>query len=187
MNEITIKKELQPIANEALELKVKSHGDLLVAENLLTKLNQISDRIEEEKQKVLGPLNKARMAEINRWKPVIGYYESAIAHVRGQMTNYQTKQIALEKAKEQKIVSQMESGKIDTDKAVSKLEDIDRTEKRVGNTVFVEKKNFEVMDVTMLPKEYILPNEVAIRKAMLEGKELPGVRYYTEQIPRNKH
>jgi len=41
------------------------------------------------------------------------------------------------------------------------------------------------MDVTMLPHEYILPNETKIREVMKEGVELPGVRYFTIQISKN--
>jgi hypothetical protein len=58
-----------------------------------------------------------------------------------------------------------------------------------GSVSFREVKKFEVMDIVMLANaspDYVLPNEVKIRKAMLEGIELVGVRYFTEQSVINK-
>ena len=83
----------------------------------------------------------------------------------------------------------MESGKIGIDKAVDKLAQIDRVDKKVetdsGSTSFVEHQCFEVVDITKLPTDYLLPDEVKIRASMKLGTKLPGVRYYTEQRPRN--
>jgi len=115
--------------------------------------------------------------------------EANLTIIDTKMVAYQTAKIAKEKAEEAKIVAKMESGKIDIDKAVDKLAQIERVDKKVetdsGSTSFITTQCFEVLDVTMLPVEYILPNEVAIRSAMKEGKQLPGVRYYTEQRPRH--
>ena len=189
MTQELIKKELQPIVNESLQLKVKSHGDLLVATDLLSRLNQISDRIEEEKQKVLGPLNKARTAEIARWKPVLGFYEDAINYLRDQMSGYQTKLVTEQKKQEQAIADKLSAGTIDLDKAVKAIEKIKTPDSNIattsGDVQFVTVKKFEVMDVTMLPVDYLLPNETAIREALKVGKQLPGVRYWEEQQPRN--
>lgn len=202
MNEIKIKEELQPICNESLQLKVKSKGDLLVATDLRARLKDIYEKIDAEKQKVLRPLNDARMAEIARWKPVLGYYQDAIDHVTSEMTNYQTKQKKLEEARREKILD----SDLDQDTMVDKLSKMKEVDKRVGNTTFIETKCFEVMEPAMIfativtdyhgdskvmaidydaLNKFMIPNEVAIRKAMLEGTELPGVRYYTEQRPRN--
>ena len=115
--------------------------------------------------------------------------EANLTIIDNKMVAYQTAKIAKEKAEEAKIVAKMESGKIGIDKAVDKLAQIDRVDKKVqtdsGSTSFITTQCFEVMDVTMLPVEYILPNEVAIRSSMKEGIQIPGVRYYTEQRPRN--
>jgi hypothetical protein len=54
-----------------------------------------------------------------------------------------------------------------------------------GGVSFRKVQKFEVIDIAKVPAAYILPNEVAIRGAMKLGKEIPGVRYYFEEIPYN--
>lgn len=187
--EIILKKELQPIANEALQLKVKSHGDLLVATDLLSRLNQFNDRIVEERERITKPLNEALKVERSRWKPLEGFCLDGIEHIRSEMSSYQTKIVAEQKKKEQAIADKLSAGTIDLDKAVKAIEKIKTPEKNIvgkdGDVQFRETKKFEVMDVTMLPVDYLLPNEELIRKALKEGVELPGVRYYTEMVPIN--
>jgi hypothetical protein len=54
-----------------------------------------------------------------------------------------------------------------------------------GAIKFVSVRVFEVMDLSLVPLDYHLANEVAIRKAMIAGIELPGVKYETIQRPSN--
>ena len=204
-----IQKSLQPVANEALTLKVKSHGDMLVATDLLSKLNQINDRAEEEKQKVLKPLNEARTAEIKRWRPIIGFYEEAIKHIRSEMTTYQSKEANKQRAREEAVADKLSKGEIDLDQAMSKIEKIKTIDKKVatdaGSVQFRATKKYEVMDMSLiftkvttdrhgkaivtidndLLAKYLIPNDKAITEDMKNGIEIPGVRYYTEQTPVN--
>ena len=77
--------------------------------------------------------------------------------------------------------------------AISKLEALPVTEKEQstseGLVQFADVKCFEVINLALLTHEtgveYILPNDTLIRKAMKEGRELPGVKYWTEKQPRN--
>ena len=50
---------------------------------------------------------------------------------------------------------------------------------------FITHELCELENITLLPIEYHLPDMVAVRKVMKEGKKLPGIRYWTEQRPRN--
>jgi hypothetical protein len=118
-------------------------------------------------------------------------YETAIEALRGKMTKFQTESVAKARIEEQKIADRVGSGtghlKIET--AIKQIEKVETPEKEISTTSglvqFVETKKFEVTNLAAVPVDYILPNEVAIRNAMKLGKEIPGVRYYTEMVPRN--
>lgn len=52
------------------------------------------------------------------------------------------------------------------------------------NTVTVKK--FRLIDIGKVPAQYLLLNEVEVRKAMLAGIAVPGVEYFTEMDVRNR-
>ena len=210
MNEIKIKEELQPVAVEAMELKIKSHGDLLVGTDLLSKLNIFNDKIQEEKEKVTKPLNEALKAERARWRPMERFYEEAIDHVRSEMTAYQTLITNEQKEKEKALADKLEKGELTIEETITAISSVETPAKNIatmsGDVRFAEVKCFEVMDPMMMfvkeildhnkkHKDFIIDhdifnkyftvNEAEVRKSMKEGVELPGVRYYTEQQPRN--
>ena len=184
-----ITKELQPVANEALTLKIKSHGDMLVATELLSKLNQLNDKIQQEKERVTVPLNAALKAERSRWKPAEGFYQDAIEHVREEMTRYQTESVRKQKEAEKKIADKLSEGSITLDKAVAKFDKIKAPEKEVateaGLVQFRETQVLKIWDHTMIPIEYMLPDEKAILTALKEGKKVAGCEIEIIQTPVN--
>ncbi len=62
---------------------------------------------------------------------------------------------------------------------------VDKVNTQSGKISFKEVEKFEVEDISKLPIEYHLADEVAIRNAMKANIHLEGVRYYKEQVPIN--
>lgn len=184
-------KKVSPLAAEAEALAIKSPEDMKVATELLSRMNKTLDAVEEEEDKVLKPLKEAVKAEQNRWKPFKEMLKPAIESLRKRMGKYQTEadeKAAQDKAKIAERVGPGK-GKLKIETAIRKSEEIEGPEATVatesGMVKFRTDKKFEVMDLTMLPYEYLLANEPMIRKAMKEGIELPGVRYFEEKVPVN--
>ena len=183
--------KVSPIFEQAQALEIVDEKGQAEAAELLSHLNKNLDAVTKEKEKVTKPLNEALKAERGRWKPLENFLEEGIAIVRRKMGTYQTE--ATRKAQEEaaKIAARVGDGKgkLKVETAVRKMDEIETPAQAVvaesGMVKFRTVKKFEVMDVTMLPIEYVLPNEPAIRAAMTKGQELPGVRYYEEQVPVN--
>ena len=183
MKELIIK-EISPLVEQARELKISNTDDLKKSADMLTTCNRYLDELTAQKEKLTKPLN-ATLKEIRaRYKPTEEVLEETIELLRVEQSRYQTALIECIKKEEEKVADMVISGELNVDNAISKIEDIQSPES-VDNLSFVSQKKFEVMDVTMLPAEYILPDEVKIRSAMKDGIELPGVRYFTVQVPRN--
>lgn len=189
--ELTIQKIVSPLVTKARELSIKKQEDMPVAVSMLSELNKASDRITEEREKVTAPLNQALKAERSRWKPMETALNEAISIVRSEISTYQTaaKKEADEKAAAIAARVKTGTGNLTAESAINKLAQIEKPEEfvatEVGEIKFMTVKRFEVMDMTLLPMEYHLVDEVAVRKAMKEGIKLPGVRYYTEESPIN--
>lgn len=186
-----IEKEISPIVAKAQALTIKDEKSMTGGAELLSTLNLRLDKIVEEKEKITKPLNEALKVERARWKPFETVLDEAISLIRKKMGTYHTEQTRLANEEEARIVARVGEGKghLKAETAVRQMEDIDRPAGAVaaasGMVKFKTVKVFEVMDLTMLPIEYHLANEVAIRKAMNAGIELAGVKYSTEQRPDN--
>jgi len=183
-----VEKEVSPLARRAQALIINSLGTMKDAVVFLSVLNKKLDSITEEKERITRPLNEALKVERGRWKPIDMAITSAIAAVRTAMTIYQTEQIRCAKEQELKIAARIGEGRgyLKTETAIKKFGEIERVNKEVssdeGLVQFRATKKFEVMDMSLLPQEYHIADDVKIREAMKNGVELKGVRYYTEQI-----
>lgn len=184
-----IERQIAPIVEDALSIYISDDSRLKEAVILLSELNKYNDNITEEKEKVTKPLNEALKAERARWKPLETLYTSAMEALRQKMTTYQTEQVEAKRETTERLTNKAISGYMKSETVISRLEALPEVEKEVatdsGLVQFAEVKRFEVLDLALVPIDYHLPNEVMIRKAMKENIELPGVRYYTEQQPRN--
>lgn len=170
---------------------VSNADEMQEATSVLSKLNQGLDRLTDDKEKLTKPINELLKEIRGRYKPFETKFEEAINYVRRAMIDYQTEQKRLAKIEEDKIISRIGEGKgkLKVETAIKKISEVDKPESKViadeGSVKFKTVKKFEVTDVSKLPVEFLLANEVAIRKAMTEGKEITGVRYFTEEVPVN--
>lgn len=188
---LRVQEEVSPLARKAQDITIQSHEQMTEAVSFLSQLTIQLSRMTTEREKVTKPLNEALKAERGRWKPLETMLEGAILSVRKAMTVYQTEAAQKAKEAEEKIIARVGEGKgkFTIDTAVRKIGEVDHAEPSIATDVgmvkFRTQKKFEVMDITLVPMEYLLADEVAIRKAMGAGIEVAGVRYYEEQVPVN--
>lgn len=186
-----IEKEVSPIVAKAKELEIKDEKSMTGGAEMLSTLNKRLDMITTEKEKVTKPLNEALKAERGRWKPFETILEEAIALLRKKMGSYQTEHKRLADEEEARIAARVKpgTGNLSAATASQKMEEIERPTAVVGAISGVVKfktvRVFEIIDLSLIPIEYHLADEVAIRKAMNAGIEIPGVKYGTEQRPDN--
>jgi hypothetical protein len=146
------------------------------------------DQVTEEKEKITKPLLEALKVERARWKPLETQYENSISVIREKMSVYQTAQKELQERVANEAVEKISSGEISLETAVSKLNESEvknKVEANSGSVSFITVKKYEVIDITKVPVEYLLPNDVKIRADMKAGIQVEGVRYYEVQEPRN--
>ena len=187
----TIKKQIIPVIEDALTLKIKSQADLVTATEILSKLNKFVDKVTEEKEKVTRPLNEALKAERARWKPIENQYTEAIETVRKLMTDYQTNLVKQQKEEEMKIAARIGEGKgkLRIETAVKKLDAITKAEKEYATTEglvqFAEQKVLKITDLSLIPRQYLIVDEKAVLEALKAGQSVPGAELDTIQVPRN--
>lgn len=188
---VPLKKKVDTLAQKVEKFEIKSAEDMKEATIVLSTMNQYADIVKEKKESLTKPINEGLRNIRAMFKPLEESYEGAITLLRSKMTVYQTAEVKRKREEEDAIAARVKPGKgnLSVDTALKKIQEVAPVQKEVateqGLVQFREVRKFEVVDITKLTPEYLLPNETAIRTAMKSGKELAGVRYWTEQVPSN--
>jgi len=186
-----IQTELSPIVTKAKAIVVKDQKTMEVASQMLSELNKKADMIEEEKQKVLKPLNQARTAELNRWKPVLGILDTATDYLRGTISSWQTAEVKRVREEEQAIANRVGEGKgkLKVETAVKKIEEIDTPDHQVsteaGLVKFREDKVLKITDEKKIPREYLMIDEKKLLEALKGGVIVAGAELDIRMTPVN--
>lgn len=190
--ELTIEKKVSPIVAKAQALQITDAKSLTKATEMLSELNKRKDAVEEEKMKVMRPILDAQKAERARWKPVETILDDAISALRRSMTDYKTEADRIAKEKADKIAARVGAGKgkLTPETASDQIDAIETVANSVetdaGSVNFRPQKNFRLKHIDLVPMEYHILDEIRVRADMKKGIEIPGIEYYTEQIPINR-
>lgn len=185
-------KEINPLVLNAQKLTITNGKNMEVASEFLANLTKKLKAIAAEKEKVTKPLALALKNERARWSPIEDTLEEAIAVTRRKMTDYQTEASRIADEAAAKVAARVGEGKgkLKPETAVAKIKEIDTPDSHIetstGSVAFMTVKRFEVLDLSLVPLQYHLPNETLIREAMRNGEQLAGVRYYEEKVPKNR-
>ena len=185
----TIQKQMAPIVDKALSLEINKPEDMVPATELLSRLNQFNDKITAEKERITKPLNEALRVERGRWKPLVDAYENAIAYLRYEMEDYQTKLVLKQKADEAKIAQKLTDGEITLDQAVSKIEKVKVPDKEVATTAglvqFRETQILNIIDPMEIPREYLIVDDKKLLDDLKAGKVVSGAELGIKLVPIN--
>lgn len=187
---VSIQKQVSPVVAFVGEMTITSSEDMSDATSKLSELNKFADNIKIEKEKITKPINEALKEVRAKYKPVEDMVDEAISILKKKMGDYQMEAIRIQKEQEKVIAEKLASGKIKVETALKRMDKVEEVENKVktenGSVSFRTEKDFQVEDISLLPKEYLLPNEVSIRSAMKKGTELPGVKYFEKQVIVNR-
>lgn len=182
---------LSPIVGKAEKLAINNDADLGKATEMLSQMNQELDALTVDKEKLTKPLN-ATLKEIReRYKPAESRLEAGISIIRKLMSGYQTQKKEAIRLEEEKIAARVKPGKgnLSHETAIEKMDSLEKplaiVESESGSVKFRTVRKFEIVDKTKVPFEYLEINETAIRTALKAGIEVPGIRYFDEEVPIN--
>lgn len=179
------------LIQEIESLEVVDKTSLDTASENLSQVNKYLDAVIAYKEKKTVPLNALLKAIRSETKPIENALEELKDNLTSKMSVYQTHVTAKLKQEQEAIASRIGEGKgkLKVETAVRKIEELSVVDKHVettsGKITFRTDKKFEVVDFSLLPDNYKLPDERLIRDAMKAGIEIAGVRYFEEQVPIN--
>jgi len=187
-NNLTIiESEINPIVNQANSLTVKDEQSKLEASNLLSSLTLYLRRTVEDKETITKPMLASLNAVRGKYKPIEATLTTAIDILRANIGQYQTKQLEIQKAEENKIAIRVGEGrgKLKEETAMRKIEALPTVETRLeadnGTISFRTDRVLKITDIALIPDEYFNLDESRLLKALKAGVTVNGATLEEKQ------
>lgn len=168
------------LLSNSSSLKIKSQKDLLSANELLKKIGEGKKFVAEKKRLCLGPISEAVKNIRLLFRPIEDAVSESEFKVKSSIMDYKRKIDAETEKKKAEVESKVESGKVSFEKASKQIEKVEQ-KTEVFNTRKI--KEVIIFDESKLPREYLIPDSVKIRKVALAGVKIAGVKVEEKEIP----
>mgnify|MGYP001580527221 CR=1 FL=1 len=181
-----LKAQVSRVGELAQAIVIKTPDDMSVAVDILGKVKDIGKKITVQKETITKPLNEALKNARALFKPLEDSYEEMEKTIKYKMVKYQTLSEAKAEKKINRIESKIEEGSLSFEKGVEKMSNLEpesKVETDSFSLTFRITKTVEITDEKLIPREYLVPDMVLIRKDALAGKEIAGVRIVEVKTP----
>lgn len=186
---ITIQKNVKPILSKGQSIKITDEPSLREANEILslanTKLKEITALRKEDCAPYKQKINDIEVV----YEPAEDALSALIKDIRGQMSAYQTEQLRIQQAEEEKIAAKAAKGTIRLDTAVRKMDEVEKPVAKVvgaaGSLRFRADKKLKIVNEKLIPRPFLVPNEALILEHLKAGTPVPGCEIEIVQIPIN--
>jgi hypothetical protein len=170
-----IQKEFNPRLTQALVYKAKTVEDYNSGGYLLKLFSEVTKRAKGEKSKTLEPAELTVKRIKEQWKPFEDGLKAAVVHIKAEMESYLKAQEIKEAQQRAKILLDQRT-KPETKEAKLAAVFTPPTE----NTRSVLR--LEITDELLIPREFLMIDEVKLKAALREGQKVPGARLVNDKI-----
>jgi len=163
----------------AIRIEVGTTEQESKAYDALGQIKTALKTIETARKKITGPLNQSLKAANNMFKTLSEPFKSADLIIRDKILDFRREQeekARREQERREKIQASHET-------KGHKTYDLEEVEPEVAQeTVITRRWTYEVLDITKVPRKYLLLDGVAVREVIRAGeREISGLRIYQEE------
>jgi hypothetical protein len=180
-----IKTQISKAVSAAQSLVIETKDDLPKAVDLLSKIKAVGKLITAKKESITKPLNEAIKSARAFFSPVEDEYYNAETIVKQKMIDFNRKEQAEADKVAKAIEKKVEAGKMTFEKASDKLDAVQPVKNVAtaqGSVQFKTIKEVVIDDESKLPREYLMPDTMKIKKVALAGVAIPGVSVVEKKI-----
>ncbi len=171
----SLQQQAKPLINKLSHLaSIDTEEQYQLAATKLSELKDIGKLAEVEKEKFTGPLNQLLRVTRSHFKPFFDQLESLEGQVKGCMIAFLNKQDEAKK----KLEARFEEGKIaKTSTLLRKTEELTVGS---GDATVRKVKVVKVVDASLIPRKYLVPDLAAIKAALIDGETVKGCELVLE-------
>lgn len=180
----TYKATATKVVNKANATEIATEADYTKAGDQLVLIKGAEREVTERKNKIVKPLNEALKETRNLFRPIEDQLAAARKVVQDSMLSFRQKAEAERQRIEQEAQAKLDQGEITEDEAIDSVAAASSPAKTMhgarGKTTVRTTREIEVVDAALIPRQYLVPDLVAIRRRALgigcEPAEIPGVK-----------
>lgn len=180
-----LKGQVSRLENQVNGIVIDSAESYAQAIDVVSKLKTIATTLKDRKEAITKPLNEALKSARELFAPVELQYSNAESIIKTKIVTYKRKIDEDARIAEAKIAEKVETGKMSVETAGKKIDNLAHVETttrgKVGEVQIKKIKKVRIIDELLIPREYLITNDVLIRKQALAGISIPGVEIYDEE------
>lgn len=165
----SIKKKANPLIKQIENYKIKTREDYDKAALVISKLKEYSKEAERQEKTLTEPAKSIIKSAQEIFKPFRTQIQELEGAVKIRMLEFQNKQ----EKKSEKLLEDFESGKIkNLNTVVSKQNDLLNTSSE--NAQLRKVWTLTIVNEKLVPRQYLIVDESAVRAAFKAGKKVAG-------------
>lgn len=179
------KKSLSLMVQKASGLTIKTEEQIKDASDILFQISEIAKKIKAEKNRIVEPAKDIIAWAKEKFGPIEKECVDAEFIIKDKMIEFDRKKSELAAKQQEKIAAKVAEGKMDLEQAAEKMEATKTPKSYAGEAGVVQfrpNKVVEVVDEKLIPREFLVPDMVKIRRTVLAGIEVPGVIMKIEKV-----
>ena len=176
---VEVQSSIRSMHAQVLTLKVENDETLNTANTMLSQLKSMTTKWEDQRKSITRPMDEAKKRILALFRPADEQLEAMTLELKTKVIAYHREAEAKQAAERRKLVEQAEQQAAagDTEAAAaSALAAVDASTpvlrtavNDVGSTQLKSVWTFEVTDVSLVPREYLVVDEKRIRAAVSSG------------------
>ena len=163
-------------------IKVNSQPTLDQAKISLTQVKEIKKIIQDKKDSVVKPLNEALKNTRALFKPIEDKVDVIETCLKGEVLRYNTKLLQEQRKREEEAQAKIEAGA--TFEEATKL--VAKTEAKIDKIPTRKIKRLKIIDASKIERQFLIPDEQAIKEALIAGIKVSGCELVEEEIIVNR-
>ena len=175
-----IKSKAEAMQHMVNETNVTNEYELKAVADKIKAVKTLGKMVKENKEKYTKPaqdiINNARSIYL----PIEKICTEAERQLKYKANVYMTAVENERKAKEEKVVVKLEKGSIKEDTAIRQMENVGEEKKSIStdNSQLSRRirQDIEIVDESLIPKEYWMVDLKKVKKVALAGIKIPGVK-----------
>lgn len=177
---------------ETSRIIINSQPTFDKAKDKLGEIKEIKKIVNDKKESITKPLNEALKNVRGLFKPIEDKIDVIENYLKTEVLKYNQKLLAEQRKREEeankKIEEEQAKGKsldeINIDKIAKPLTNITQKVEAIKTRKI---KKLRIINEQLIPREYLIPNEVAIKEALLNGIKVDGCEIFEEEIAINNY
>lgn len=181
-----IKQEVDQFLYDQQEITITTQSDYVKAGDLLKVIQNRIKAVEDKRKDYTKPLDEMKKKIMADFQSISKPLEEFVAEVKTKMTNWyradqKRKDEEQAKLEAEAMAKAKAEGKSEVEVAIVN-EEVKTQRGDVATTTVKKVWKAEIMDETLVPREYLVVDQVAINKAVRDGvRSIPGVKIYQDE------